>query len=203
MCMSNYQRDIDALSTAAIERDHEKAQFLLKKLLAQLDFFVALAAAIEPVYEFVDTWEQYYPDEVWARRLLVAIVSFGAPPDESVSQAALRQDFTAPGAGNFLKAVADIVQSMQAKHQPGARVGYLVSAIVNAVMAELVEFWYRDRPDEWERARLNPFDSSTGKYRDPQATQIAYQFWTDPEVTRRDTQAWLAIAHSIEEKLDR
>lgn len=197
------QHDLHALREAAHARDPEGRQFLLKSLLLKLEFFGAMAVATAQVYPFMDAFEAQYPEETWPRQLIMGIVNFGHSPDEAIPEMALQQDFTMPGAGNFLKAIHDIAQSMQSRHQFEARVGFLVSATVNGVMAQVVHGWYGDRPDDWARVRANRYDPAAGTYSDPEATQIAYQFWTDERTARHDQQLWLAVADNIERELAR
>ena len=197
------QSDLEQFRFAIRQRDTEQKQYLLKKLLQELDFYIALAVALEPIHRYLEHFEQDYPDETWVRTLVIGIANFGTTPDDQISTEALRQDFSKPGAGNYLKSVSDIVQAMQPSHPGVARIGYLGSAIVNVIMAELVRAWYHTRLVAWERVRANQFDVATGQYLDPEATQIAYQFWTDSLVMQRDADLWTAIAGSLEEKLQR
>ena len=88
-----------------------------------------------------------------------------------------------------MKALADLARALQPGELPG-RIGYLVSATVNAIMAELVEQYYGRRLDAWALAREEPSS--------PAAQRIAYAFWTDEEVALLDTDAWLQIADAIE-----
>ena len=75
------------------------------------------------------------------------------------------------------------------------RIGYLVSATVNAIMAELVEHYYGRHLDRWALVRGNP--------EAPEAREIAYAFWTDEEIALLDTDHWLQVADSIEKHLQR
>lgn len=197
------QRDLTDLREAAHNRDQQQLQLMLKRLLQSMDFFVALAVPLEVTYRFLDIFESYYPDEIWPRQLLLAITSFGTTPDDSIAETALQQDFSEPGAGNFLKAVYDITQAMNDMHTTEARIGFMTSAAVNAIMAELVEAWYGEHLEAWQRVRENTYNPETDIYSDPGATDIAYQFWTDRQTAALDVTAWLQIANSIEKKLTR
>jgi hypothetical protein len=189
------RRDLADLRQAAHERSPEQCQFLTKRLLGQLTLYAALSVALEQVWRFVDIFESYYPDEVWVRQLLVSIASYGVAPDDQVAEAALNQPFAEPGCANFLKAVYDVVQSMQQKHTPEARVSFMTSAIVNAIMAELVEAWYGERPAAWEHQRQHPGD--------PESLELAYLFWTDADTAALDTACWLEVADRLEAALGR
>lgn len=198
-----YQRDLADLRRAAHQRDQAQLQFILKRLLQQMDYYVALSVPLERAYDYLDIFESYYPDERWVRQMLLAITSFGTAPDAGVAEMALQQGFIAPGASNFLKAVFDITQAMQSRHTGEARVGYMTSAVVNAIVAELAEAWYGERPEAWQRVRNNAYDAATQTYSDPEATQIAYAFWQDAQTAALDTALWLGLADTIEQKLTR
>ncbi|MFQ3660590.1 MAG: hypothetical protein SNJ54_16725 [Anaerolineae bacterium] len=189
------RRDLADLRQAAHERSPEQCQFLTKRLLGQLTLYAALSVALEQVWRFVDIFESYYPDEGWVRQLLVSIASYGMAPDDQVAEAALNQPFAEPGCANFLKAVYDVVQSMQQKHTPEARVSFMTSAIVNAIMAELVEAWYGERPAAWEHQRQHPGDH--------ESLELAYLFWTDADTAALDTACWLEVADRLEAALGR
>jgi len=197
------QRDLTDLRAAAAERNQQQLQVLLKRLLRSLDYYVALSVPLERIWHWLPIFEKYYPEETWVRQLILAINSYGTVPDDSVAEMALQQQFNQPGAGNFIKAVYDTTQAMQDKHTGEARIGFMASAVVNAIMAELVEAWYGERDKAWQRVRENQFDPQTGEYSDPQATQIAYIFWTDERTSALDTGTWLEIAATIEAKFKR
>lgn len=199
----DYQADIALLREAAEDRDHDQAQFILKRLLQQLDRLIALAVPIERIQAFLPTFEQSYPEEEWVRKTLLGIVTFGQAPDDNVIQMAFQQDFSQPGAGNFLKAIYDVIQAMQDKHEPQARVGFMVSAVVNANMAELVHYWYAEQPDAWQKVRNNTIDPDTGQPSDAEASQIALAFWTDDDVALLDEDGWMLVADSVEAKFRR
>lgn len=201
----NKQQELDLrdMREAAHKRDQARLQFLLKRLLQSMDFYVALSVPMERAVAFLDIFESYYPEERWVRTLLLAINSFGTSPDDSVAYQALSQGFSEPGAANYLKAVFDITQAMSSQHTGEARVGFLASAVVNGIMAELVEAWYGEREEAWQRVRANTIDPETGAASDPEATKIAYAFWSAPETAALDTASWLDVAHQLEKKLTR
>ncbi len=193
--------DLEALRKAAQERDPNQAQFLLKRIFLNMPFYRALAVAVERVYRHVETFERDHPDAIWARQALVQIASLGAAPGELPPEA--MKDFNSPGAANFVKALFDLAHATRQGSQIEARIGYLVSAVVNAIMAELVASWYGPRLDEWERVRQNRIDPATGQYSHPEANQIAYRFWTDADVARRDTAAWQQVVDRIAQHMNR
>ena len=93
-----------------------------------------------------------------------------------------------------MKALTDMAHALQQGPLP-PRIGYLVSATVNAIMAELVEHYYGRHMDAWSIVRATSAD--------PDTRRIAYAFWMDEEVTLLDTDHWLEVADSIERHLQR
>ena len=178
---------LQELRTAAEARDPERCQFLLKSLFMEMNFYLALAVVIERAQSFLETFELYYPDGAFARQILMQMVNTGTAPARLPPEA--MQDFEYPGAANYMKALADLAHALQQGPLP-PRIGYLVSATVNAIMAELVEHYYGRRPDAWSQVREAPEGE--------QAKRIAYDFWTNEEVALLDTDHWLQVADSIE-----
>lgn len=198
----DFEQNLAALREAAKRRSPEQTQFLLRRIFLAMPFYRALAVAVERTYRHLETFERYHPEARWARQSLVQITSLGTAPGK-LPDDALEPAFTTPGTANFIKALFDLAHASRQGSQPEARVGYLVSAVVNAIMAELVELWYGSRLADWERVRRNSYDAATGQYSDPEATQIAYRFWTDETVALRDIDAWLEVTDNIEKKLSR
>lgn len=178
---------IQKLRAAAEKRDPEQCQFLLKTLFMEMEFYLALAVAIERAQSFLETFEHYYPDAGFARPVLTQMVNTGTAPARLPPEAL--HDFKAPGAANYMKALSDLAHALQAGPLP-PRIGYLVSATVNAIMAELVEHYYGRRMNQWTLVREDP--------EAPGAREIAYAFWTDEEIALLDTDHWLQVAESIE-----
>lgn len=202
--MDTQQRlDLQELRKASETRNQQQLQFLLKRLLQRMEYYIALAVPLERIREFLPIFEQAYPDETWVRKLLLMINNYGKAPENDIAEMALQHDFTAPGIGNFLKAVYDLTQAMQDKHTPEARIGFMTSAVVNAIMADLAHAWYSDREKAWHRVRENQYDPISEDYLDEQATRIAYIFWTHPDTVALDQQRWLDVADSIDYKLSR
>jgi hypothetical protein len=191
--MTGTESDLVALRQAATNRDHEQIQFLLKRLVLRLPFYHALVIAVEQAHGYVGTFERYHPDAVWARQVLVHIATVGTTPGDLPDEA--MHDYTTPGSANFVKAVFDLGNAAFQEHPMEARIGFLVSAVVHAIMAELVEVWYGARLADWERVRQNP--------NAPEAAQIALRFWTDEAISQRDTEAWLNVADRIEQHVNR
>lgn len=202
--MNTQQRlDLQEMRKAAQERNQQQLQFLLKRLLQNLGYYTALSIPLDRILQFLDTFESYCPEETWVRKLLLSINMYGATPNENIAEMALQQSFPSPGTANFFKAVYDLTQAMQDKHSPEARIGFMASAVVNAIMAQLAEAWYGKYEKAWKRIRDSQYDPTTGEYIDEKATRIAYTFWTHPETAKMDTDAWLSLADAIEQKLTR
>ena len=180
------------LRDAAERRDPERCQFLLKSLFMDMEFYLALAVVIERAQSFLETFEHYYPDGGFARQILMQMVNTGTAPSRLPPQA--ERDFEYPGAANYMKALSDLAHATQPGPLP-PRIGYLVSAAANAIMAELVEHYYGRRMDVWLTVRAKPETAD--------AREIAYAFWTNEEVALLDTDHWLAVSDSIEAQLRR
>ena len=186
------QDKLGQLRQAAEARDPEQCQFLLKTLFIEMDFYLALAVVIERAQSYLPTFEHYYPDSRFARQILMQMVNTGTAPARLPPEA--MRDFEYPGAANYMKALADLAHALQQGPLP-PRIGYLVSATSNAIMAELVEHYYGQNMDLWSFVRTHPQDSK--------AQDIAYAFWTDEDVAMLDTDHWLQVADSIEKHLQR
>lgn len=195
--------DLHDLRRAATARDHEQSQFLLKRLLLSMDYYAALAIVAGRLWAWLEIFESYYPDEAWVRRLLLSIVNYGSPPDDSIAEAALSQPFSEPGAGNYIKAVYDLTQAMQPKHGGEVRAGFMTSALVNAITAEVAEAWYGEHEDAWQQVRANQIDPISGAWSDPEAQQIALAFWLDEQTVALETACWREVADAIEAALRR
>ncbi|RMF76863.1 MAG: hypothetical protein D6737_19375 [Chloroflexi bacterium] len=198
--MTDRTHDLAALRTAAQQRDPEQTQFLLKKIFLSMDFYAVLEIAVTGVHEYAPTFEAQHPKATWPRELLTQMVAFGVAPERLPEEAV--RDFATPGSANFIKAIFDIAHALQRKTAPQAKIGYLVSAIVNTIMARVVYEWYSEHADAWDIISRSHIEPETGMYDDPNATQIAYQFWTDDATARRDINGWLQIIEQIEKKLE-
>lgn len=180
------------LRDAAEARDPERCQFLLKTLFMEMEFYLALSVVIERAQSYLETFERYYPDGGFARQILTQMVNTGTAPSRLPPEA--QRDFEYPGAANYMKALSDLAHALQPGPLP-PRIGYLVGATANAIMAELVEHYYGRRIDAWAAVRASQESAD--------AREIAYAFWTDDEVALLDTDHWLSVADSIEAQLRR
>ena len=185
------QQDLNALRQAAQAREADQSQFILKRLYLQLEFVRALGIAAEQTHGYLDTFERYHPSEVWPRRMITQIVMTATAPDRSVIEQAF-QHFDTPGTANFIKALLDLFQATQKANAREARIGFLVSATVNAMTAELVELYFADKPEAWAAYRAQGNE----------ARQIALDFWTDEKVATRDRQRWQQVADVVAAQLD-
>jgi hypothetical protein len=186
--MSTFAEDIAKLQAAATDRDADQKQFLLKKLYKQTEFVVTLGVSTEQAHLYTPTFEAYHPAEVWPRRMLRQIVMTATTPDEAIIQQAF-QHFHTPGTANYFKALYDLYQGTQKRHGSEARIGFLVSAVVNSIMAELVEMYFGGRQHLWEAYRAQGDDF----------TEIAVTFWTDAAVAARDVRAWQDVAGRLQQ----
>jgi len=175
------------LRDAAESRDPERCQFRLKTLFLDMEFYPALGVAVERARGFLETFERYYPDGGFARQILTQMVNTGTAPPRLPPEA--QRDFEQPGAANFMKALSDLAHALQPGPLP-PRIGYLVSATVNAIMAELVEHYYGQRLDAWQVVRGAPDTAG--------AREIAYAFWLDEDVALLDIDHWLSVAEGLE-----
>ena len=153
------------LRDAAEARNPERCQFLLKSLFMDMEFYSALAVVIERAQSFLETFERYYPDGQFARQILTQMVNTGTAPSRLPPEA--QRDFKYPGGANYMKALSDLAHALQPGPLP-PRIGYLVEAAVNAIMAELVEQYYGRRMEAWQILRANP--------EAPEAREIALRF---------------------------
>ncbi len=183
-------QDLNALRQAVQAREADQSQFMLKRLFQELEFVRALGIAAEQVHQYLPTFERDHPDEVWPRRMLNQIVMTATAPDRVIIEQAL-QHFDTPGTANFIKALFDLFQATQKEHASEARLGFLVSATVNAMTAELVELYFGDKPTAWADYR----SQSEG------AQQIALDFWTNADVAARDRERWLQTVDAVEQQL--
>jgi hypothetical protein len=196
--------NLEVMRTAAKSREWTLLQAVLTALLAELGTFPALEIVIERLRKHLPTFERYHPDDSTpsgkpVRDLMVMIVSYGYAPDNLPEY--LITEYPTPGSGQFVNAVIEMCRAMQKERDPQDCFGLLSSAIANAVLAELSEFWYSRHPEEYQRVRENRIDPETGEYSDADAAKIPLLLWLDSQVAARDTGAWLRIAYLIEKRL--
>jgi len=196
--MDNPYADLEALRAAAHIRDWGELQAALTRLLLQLDFYAGLEMAVQRVHAHLPVFERAHPEAVWARQLLVSLVAYGVAPHELPPEAS--QPHASPGAANFILAVFDLCRAVERRTPPDNRIRFVVSAVANAILADLAAFWYSAHPHLWERQQAagDQLDPDTGL---TVRQQIYTQFWLDEAVAARDTAAWLAVAARVAEKL--
>jgi hypothetical protein len=183
--------DMAQIRAAAHQREWNTLQDTLKRLLAQFDSLIALEIAAERVVGFLPRFEAYYPEAGWVRELLLTVVSYASAPNELPDHAVTQ--FPSPGCGNFVGAVLDLARAVQTGVSPFERYSFITNAIANAVLAELMDMYYSQHPDEWEYLNSNP---------DVSIRQELYgRFWLDADVAARDTAIWLDIADQITTKM--
>jgi hypothetical protein len=190
--------DLDSLRIAAQQREWNTLQDTLKRLLAQIEPLIALEIAATRIIHHLPRFETYYPEATWVRQLIMTVVSYASAPNELPAQAVAQ--FPKPGCGNFVSAVLDLARAVQTQHTVFERYSFITNAVANVILADLMDFYYTPRPDEWSRLteRADEIDAETGLT----LRQVAsIQFWQDAEVAVRDTAAWLSVADVLEEKI--
>lgn len=192
--------DLNLLREAAHRRDWGALQDTLTRLFMQLEFFTALEIALTRLHDHVSVFERDHPGATWARQLLVSVVSYGVTPNELPPEAS--QPYNSPGAANFQAGLFDLLRGVERRTPIENRARFLVSAVSNAILADLAAFWYGQHPDAWtlQQQRGGEVDPDTGL---TVRQQIYAQFWLDDAVAERDTTAWLALADDLEKKAKR
>ncbi len=94
---------------------------LLKTLFMELDFYLAL-----------ETFETYYPDGVFARRILMQMDNTGTAPVRLPPEAL--RGFEYSGTANFMKALADLANALQPGPLPPARPYSQARILPNALL---------------------------------------------------------------------
>jgi hypothetical protein len=197
--VSDYQHDLDALRAAAHNREWTPAQDTLKRLLTRLDPLIALTVPAEAVRAFLPRFEAYYPEATWVRDLALTVVSYASAPND-LPEIALRQ-FPSPGCGNYVSAVFDLARAVQPKSSDFERYSFMTNAAANALLADLMDFYYRDHLDEWTQLTEHgaEIDPATGQ---PVSTLLYGRFWLDAGVAARDTALWLGLADTVAARLE-
>lgn len=195
----SFQPDVEALREAAHQREWNTLQDTLKRLLALLEPLVGLEIAAVRAQNHLPRFEHYYPEAGWVRQLLLTVVSYASAPDELPGHAV--NQFPSPGCGNYVSAVLDLARVVQTGVSPFERYSFITNAIANTVLAELMDFYYSGRMEDWQRLteHADEIDPQTGL---TVRQALTMQFWSDEEVARRDTAAWLEIADAVAGKLD-
>ncbi len=196
--MHGHEDDINVLRTAAQQREWTTLQDTLKRLLARLEPIPALEIAALRIYDHLPRFESYYPQATWVRELFMTVMAYASAPND-LPDHALTQ-FPQPGCGNFLSAVLDVARGVQTKYTVFERYSFMTNAVANVTLADLMDFYYRQHPQEWDQLteHADEVDAQSGLT----VRQQAYmRFWMDEAVAQRDTATWLKIADMLEEKL--
>jgi hypothetical protein len=191
------EADLQVLRAAAAQREWTRLQDTLKRLLTRLDPLEALEIPALRIQAFLPRFEHYYPEAGWLRELLLMLMAYGTAPRDLPAHAV--NQFPSPGCGNYVAAVLDLARAVQDGVSPFERYSFITNATANAVLAELMDLYYRDHGDDWQRLNGAPdeIDPSTGLT----VRQTLYGvFWMDAAVAERDTAAWLDIAEALAEK---
>jgi len=190
--------DLTVLRTAAHQREWTTLLDTLKRLLALIEPIPALEIPAARIQAHLPRFEKYYPEARWVRELFLTVVSYASAPNDLPEHAVAQ--FPSPGCGNFVSAVLDVARAVQGKYTVFERYSFITNATANAVLADLMDFYYSDHPDQWERLTQSPdeVDAETGL---TARQQIYAAFWLDAGVAARDTAAWLDVAAVVEGKL--
>jgi hypothetical protein len=191
--------DLEMLRAAAYQREWNTLQDTLKRLLTRLEPLIALEIAAARVQGYLHRFEHYYPEAGWVRQLLLTIISYASAPSDLPVQAVTQ--FPSPGCGNYISAVLDLARAVQMGVSPFERYSFIVNAIANTTLAELMDLYYRQHPEIWERLNAQPdaVNPATGL---TVRQEITMQFWTDADVAARDTAIWLEIADAAAAKFN-
>lgn len=190
--------DLAVLRTAAYQREWMTLQDTLKRLLALIEPIPALEIPAARIHAHLPRFEHYYPDANWVRELFLTVVSYASAPNDLPEHAV--NQFPSPGCGNFVSAVLDLARAMQSKYTVFERYSFITNATANAILADLMDFYYSQHFDHWEMLtqHADEVDSESGL---TVRQQIYAAFWMDKEVAARDTTSWLNVAAMIEGKL--
>ena len=195
---STFEGDLERLRDAARHRDWGAAQEALTRVLMVVEFYSGLEIALTRLHNHLSVFERDHPEAMWARQMLVSVVSFGIAPHGLPPEAS--QTYSSPGAANFLSGLFDVLRSVERRTPLENRVRFLASAISHALLADLAAYWYGEHPEAWaqQQEHGDEADLETG-YTIRQ--QVYATFWLDEAVAKQDTAAWLAVAGDIEAKL--
>lgn len=187
--------DLAALRAAAHAREWTTLQDTLKRALARSEPLIALTIPAEAIQRFLPRFESYYPDAGWVRELALTVIAYASAPTE-LPEAALIQ-FPSPGCGNFVRAVFDLALAVGVQYTVFERYSFMTNAVANAHLADLMDFYYSVRPEEWALLTLRggEIDPETGQ---PLSQTLYGRFWLDEGVAARDVAGWLALADALE-----
>lgn len=194
----DFSDNLNRLRESALAREWGESQAILTRLLLGLDFYAGLEIGLARAHAHLPLFEAQHPEAVWARQLLVGIVSYGTAPE--MLPPAAYDSYPSPGASNFITAVMELVRSVERKTPLENRIRFVGNALVNTLLAELAAYWYGEHPAAWEdqRQRGDEADPQTGL---TVRQRIQARFWLDDDVAQRDTAAWLALADTVAAKL--
>ncbi len=196
--MSGAEADLALLRQAAQGREWTTLQDTLKRLLARMEPIPALEIPAQRINAHLPRFEAYYPEASWVRELFMTVAAYASAPGDLPDYA--MSQFPQPGCGNFISAVLDLARAVQTKYTVFERYSFITNATANAVLADLMDFYYGQHPGEWAQltTQADETDAETGLT----VRQTLYmRFWLDADVAQRDTAAWLSIALVLEGRL--
>ena len=196
--MSTPHPTLARLRAAAPERDWGTLQAALTDALMDIEYFAGLRIAAERAHGQLAAFEAQNAGAVWARQLLVSLVSFGMAPAELPAEAGAQHH--GAGASNYVLALLELARSAERKTPLENRIRFLANALANLMLADLAAAWYGANPQAWveQQTRGAEIDPDSGF----SIRQTIYtRFWLDEATAARDTAAWLALADQIERML--
>ncbi|QRK12028.1 hypothetical protein JQX13_19475 [Archangium violaceum] len=189
-------RDVDvvALRHAGEVVDSNACQDATKSLLLRIPAHQALELTQRQVASRWSLFERHQPGVTWPLEFIEDSARIGMKdglvwPDDD--------DFTGPGANNFIRAVKHLWDASRILDDDEERVTALVDSIANVIMAERLETWGARHLEQWSRWYQVRME---GKRRvESQRLQREMVLGTESvDVGRR---AWLELADVLEKAL--
>lgn len=200
---------LSQLRAAGECRDWDTGRAALGDVLVYTPIDEVITWLLGPLAAYVPRFEQYHPDEGWPRRRIKALRDVAPDFSAIVAPPWLPEaghTYDTPGSMYFVQALEQLWRAMIVKTAP---VPYLVETITAINMADLVEWWFCARPDEWRLWRsavqlaldMDDAPMMVGSADQKRAVAVMLRFFDHPATARRDRAAWLAVAAALERLL--
>jgi hypothetical protein len=170
------ESQIEALRAAAATRDWNEWGAALDRALMEVEPAAMVAVAEEVLRRGLATFERNAPGATWPRRALDGETTVLSP------------EYASPGGNSFAAGVQDWLDARAAVSEPDTCRRLVVSAIGEAVMAELCALWGAKNPDEWRRwyewlyaeeGDMSGWDAMRGWQLDPEVQAAELALWND------------------------
>lgn len=202
------QTALDQLRVAGDRRDWNVARHALAAALAYVRAEAVITWLLGPLTAYVPRFEAYQPDETWPRRRMAMLRQYAPDFDRIEAPPWLPeagQTYDTPGSMYFIQALEKLWRAIIS----GEPVPYLVDAISAIIMADLVEWWFGARSDDWilwqhaVRLALDVDDvlMMVGSAPHKRAVEVMLRFFDHPATAQRDQAAWHAVAATVERLL--